>query len=79
MDLTITLSASEVASLESRREEGDKDLGDVIHRLLAPTVKKDSDVRLNSLADQYRALSPDDQVEALGVLRAWYATKRPTP
>ena len=76
MDLTITLSTSEVAALESRKEEGDS-LEDVLHRILLPIVRVDSGARLNLLADRYRALSPDLQVEAEALLKQWADSKNP--
>jgi hypothetical protein len=76
MDLTLTLSAAEVAMLEARRKDADADLGAVVHAILAPIVAKDSEARLGTLADQYRALTPDLQVEAVEVLREWYSAKQ---
>ena len=52
---------------------------DTLHRILGPMVQKHGETRLQRLADSYRKLSPELQLEAIIVLKQWQASKVPTP
>lgn len=72
--MTITLTASEQALLTDIRVALEP-LEDVFHRFMKPLVAKRSEAQLQRLADEYRALTPDMQEEALQVLRDWKNSK----
>jgi hypothetical protein len=73
--MTITLTASEEAMFNDLKEDQES-TEDSFHRIIAPMVAKHAEVRLQRLADTYRALSPDDQLEAIEVLKEWQASKQ---
>jgi len=49
---------------------------DTFHRIIAPMVMKTAESRLQILAEEYRKLTPDLQLEALQVLKDWKASKQ---
>ena len=73
MDITLTIP--EESMLADLREDAET-VTDVFHRLMKPFLEKHADVRLNKLADEYRRLTPELQVEALVVLRTWQESKK---
>jgi hypothetical protein len=72
--MTITLTSIEIATLTGLIQDAET-VEDVLHKLLLPHVQKHAESRLQTLADSYRALSPEDQIEVLGVLKAWQDSK----
>lgn len=72
--MTAELSNAEVGMLTNFRVAGET-VEAALHRLLLPFVSKDADARLQILADEYRRLTPELQIEALQVLKTWKATK----
>lgn len=77
MEITLTLSPVEADALALAFPDLAPEAA--LHALLAPTVAKTSEVRLQRLATLYRALSPADQLEANQVLVQWQTTKNPPP
>lgn len=77
MDITLTLSAVEADALLTAFP-GMRP-GAVIHKLIEPVIEKTGDARLQRLANEYRALSATDQLEAAAVLRRWKEAKYPPP
>lgn len=73
MDITLTLTAVEVDTLE--RMFPGKTLDVALHLSLAPYVKASGEPRLQALADQYRSLTPELQFEGTVVMREWLAGK----
>jgi hypothetical protein len=73
MDITLTLSPVEVDALQLAFDT--QDLNAAIHQLVAPVVATTSEARLNRLADEYRELSPADQLEVVQVLADWKIRK----
>lgn len=78
MNLTLALTPVEVDALQTAVPGVPLDVA--IHMLIEPVIEKTGDARLQRLANEYRALSADDQLEAFTVLRQWREAKtRPTP
>lgn len=73
--MTITLTPSEEAMFTDLKV-GQETVEIVVHRILRPMVEKHAEARLSKLADEYRKLSPELQLEALEVLRTWQASKQ---
>lgn len=73
MAIQVTLSDIEVAALEN--QFSGKTADEALHELLLTYVKKDSDIRLQALATQWRALTPDWQLEVSNLIKVWYADK----
>lgn len=71
-EITVTLSAVEIDTLAALGETVEAGL----HVVLEPLVLKASDTRLQALANAYRTLTPDLQLEATELLRAWAAKKQ---
>jgi hypothetical protein len=72
--MTIELTLPEEAMFNDLRI--DKETVEVVfHRVLRPMVEKHAESRLQRLADEYRALTPDLQLEALAVLKTWKESK----
>lgn len=76
--MDITLTDVEVNVLTELQLEDEK-VEDVLHRLLHPMVEKQSEARLQTLANQYRLLTPELQIEVIKLLREWQASKIPPP
>lgn len=72
--MDITLTNAEVGMLTNFRV-GTETVEDSLHRLLLPFVGKFADARLQILADEYRKLTPELQIEALQVLKTWKASR----
>lgn len=72
--MTVTLTAAEKAMLADLAQENEQ-LENVLHRILAPMLAKHGEARLQRLADEYRLLTPDLQIEAIAVLKEWQASK----
>lgn len=70
MTLTITLSRAEAAFLQSLARP-DETAEQVLHRILAKPLEKFGEERLQTLATQYRSLTPDQQVDAIALLTQW--------
>lgn len=74
MPTPIDLTDVEVAALQNLFPLA-KTVDEIVHDILLEYVKKDADVRLQSLATKWRALPPDLQLEVDNLIKAWYATK----
>jgi hypothetical protein len=73
--MDITLTSSEEAMFTDLAIDQES-VEETCHRILAPMVAKHAEVRLSRLADMYRSLSPNDQLEAIAVLKQWQASKQ---
>lgn len=71
--MDITLSSVELATLASLHPDATPE--EAIHLTLGPLVERASEARLQVLVDRYRQMDPDDQVEAVDVLKEWQRTK----
>lgn len=76
MSVTLTLTSAEEAMYKAQKL-ADETVEQTFHRLNVPALEKFSETRLQTLANTYRALSADDQLEALALLGQWYAQKFP--
>jgi hypothetical protein len=72
--MQITLTSAELA-LFSESVQGNESVEQAFHRILSPMIAKHSEARLSRLADLYRGLSQEDQLEALAVLKQWQSSK----
>lgn len=72
--MDITLTDAEVFALIDLADEKETP-EDTLHRLLSPHVAKTADVRLQRMANEYRNMTAEDQVEVFRVLEAWKASK----
>jgi hypothetical protein len=72
--MEITLTKAELAVL-SESAQGEETVEETFHRLMLPKIAEFSEARLIRLNEQYRALTPELQLEALEVLRRWQQTK----
>lgn len=72
--MDITLTAVELSMLNDLKA-GNETIEDAFHHLFAPMLARHAEARLQRLADLYRALTPDLQLEALGVLKTWQDSK----
>jgi hypothetical protein len=72
--MTIELTLPEEAMFNDLRIDKET-VETVFHRVLRPMVEKHAESRLQRLADEYRALTPDLQLEALAVLKTWKESK----
>lgn len=68
--MDITFTDSELDFINSVTVDAET-VEDVVHRLILPMVKEHGEDRLQTLANIYRALDPDQQVKALAVLKTW--------
>lgn len=72
--MIVQLTDTETSMLTDFRS-GAETVEDALHRLLLPFVAKYADARLQRLADEYRKLTPELQIEALRVLQVWKSSK----
>lgn len=77
MAVTVDLTDIEQAALENQFPG--KTAEEALHELLLVYVKKDADIRLQTLATQWRTLTPELQLEISNLIKAWYTTKLTPP
>jgi hypothetical protein len=75
MNITFSLSPVEADALQTAFPGLRLDAA--IHRLIVPVIDKTADTRLQRLANEYRALSPADQLEVVTMLRRWMEARYP--
>ena len=72
--MTITLTVSEEIMFKDL-VVGAETIEDAFHRIMADMLRADSEQRLQRMADAYRAMSPEMQMEGLEVMRVWRDSK----
>ncbi len=77
--MTVTLTDVESAALSDIYQQLSNE--EAVHHILADVVKKYSEAKLGVLATQYRGLTPELQMQVIGVISQWYerATKPSIP
>lgn len=72
--MDITLTNAELGMVLDAKI-GVETVEETFHRLMLPLVVKAGDQRLQKLAEAYRSLTPDLQLEAIQVLKDWQASR----
>lgn len=75
MDLTFTLTPSEVAALQLRFPKHTLEAG--FHALMDQYVRADGEARLQSASIRYRELDPDQQLAVTTLVFEWAAANAP--